>query len=131
MVRRVRQDSGFTLIEVLVSALILMICLAAIMELFSVVSLTNTQNEIRNKMVRTLVNYVDNVTTSPFSSITSQTESGTVRIRSAVVPYTINSNVTSAVLPGGIGKKTVSATIGWNYRNRSYSYSVTTVVVNE
>ncbi len=126
-----RDRSGFSLIETLVSIAILTICLAAIMGMFSALSMANVRSEIRTKMVNELSGFVNNTISDSFSNIKSTTVSGAVRVRSFSVPYTIVSTVTDSVLPGGIEKKKIVATISWKYRGGDYSYSITTVVVNE
>ena len=122
----VKLNNGFTLVELLVSIVIIAICVIGLMSLSTVIMRNNVKNEIRNKAVEVLTNYVDNITNQDFGDITvgNFTDIDNVTIRSFSATYTISGNVTSP----STDEKDINATISWTYRGKNYSYNIETVV---
>ena len=96
------------------------------MSLSTVIMRNNVKNEIRNKAVEVLTNYVDNITNQDFGDITvgNFTDIDNVTIRSFSATYTISGNITSP----STNEKDINATISWTYRGKNYSYNIETVV---
>ncbi len=126
MAQIVKLNNGFTLVELLVSIVIIAICVIGLMSLSTVIMRNNVKNEIRNKAVEVLTNYVDNITNQDFGDITvgNFTDIDNVTIRSFSATYTISGNVTSP----STDEKDINATISWTYRGKNYSYNIETVV---
>ena len=126
MARIVKLNNGFTLVELLVSIVIIAICVIGLMSLSTVIMRNNVKNEIRNKAVEVLTNYVDNITNQDFGDITvgNFTDIDNVTIRSFSATYTISGNITSP----STNEKDINATISWTYRGKNYSYNIETVV---
>jgi len=122
----VKLNNGFTLVELLVSIVIIAICVIGLMSLSTVIMRNNVKNEIRNKAVEVLTNYVDNITNQDFGDITvgNFTDIDNVTIRSFSATYTISGNITSP----STNEKDINATISWTYRGKNYSYNIETVV---
>ena len=126
-ITNVKSNKGFTLVELLVSMVIIAICVIGLMNLSIVITKNNVRNEIRNKAVEIVTNYVDNMTDQNFGDITVEnlpTYTYTTTIRSFQFPYTISGNVTSP----STDEKDINATISWTYRGKNYSYNIETVV---
>ena len=123
---RARLNKGFTLIELLVSIVIITISIIGLMNLSIVITRNNLRNEIRNKAIEIVTNYVDNMTSQGFDNIATgnSTDNASATIRNFTLPYTITDNVTNPTT----NEKDISATIDWQYRSKNYSYNVQTVV---
>lgn len=126
MARIVKLNKGFTLVELLVSMVIIVICVIGLMNLSIVITRNNVKNEIRNKAVEIVTNYVDNMTDQNFDDITvgNFTDTDNATIRSFSATYTISGNVTSP----STDEKDINATISWTYREKNYNYNIETVV---
>jgi len=123
---RARLNKGFTLIELLVSIVIITISIIGLMNLSIVITRNNLKNEIRNKAIEIVTNYVDNMTSQSFDDIATgnSTDNASAEIRNFTLTYTITDNVTNPTT----NEKDISATIDWQYRSKNYSYNVQTVV---
>jgi prepilin-type N-terminal cleavage/methylation domain-containing protein len=122
----VRLNKGFTLVELLVAIAIIAICVIGLMSLSIAITRNNVRNEIRNKAIEVLTNYVDNVTNQSFGDITvgNFTDTATGKIRSFSSTYNISGSVTNP----STDEKDISATISWTYREKIYNYNIETVV---
>lgn len=122
----VKLNKGFTLVELLVSMAIIAICVIGLMNLSIAIMRNNVRNEIRNKGIEVLTNYVDNMTNQSFDDITvgNFTDTDNAKIRSFSLTYTISGSVTNP----STNEKDINATINWTYRGRNYNYNIETVV---
>ncbi len=138
-VRAPLNKRGFTLVEVLVSLLILACGL-----LGSLVGLTSATkhvivNEMRNEAVKIAQEQCEIVRNTPFGSIASVTPTAPNvfrQIRKQQVPFTVTTNVTNFSGMGGVsgigGNSSgmlVTITVTWNYKTQQYGpYQLQTVV---
>jgi prepilin-type N-terminal cleavage/methylation domain-containing protein len=123
----VRLNKGFTLVELLVSIAIIAICVIGLMNLSIAITRNNVRNEIRNKAIEVLTNYVDNVTNQSFGDITvgNFTDTASEQIREELLfTYNISGSVTNP----STDEKDIIATISWTYREKIYNYNIETVV---
>ena len=132
----VKLNKGFTLVELLVSMVIIAICVIGLMNLSITIMRNNVRNEIRNKAVEIVTNTVDNITSSGILDFDNTTTidivnfvgnggnvTGQVREK-LLFTYTISGNVTSP----STDEKDITATISWTYREKNYNYNIETVV---
>ena len=136
MARIVKLNKGFTLVELLVSMVIIAICVIGLMNLSIVITRNNVKNEIRNKAVEIITNTVDNITSSGILDFNNTTtidiatlvgNGGNVtgQVRGKLnQKYYISGNVTSP----STDEKDINATISWTYREKNYNYNIETVV---
>ena len=123
----VKLNKGFTLVELLVSMVIIAICVIGLMNLSIVIMRNNVRNEIRNKGIEIVTNYVDNVTNQSFDDITvgNFTDTASEQIREKLLfTYNISGDVTNP----STDEKDINATISWTYREKNYNYNIETVV---
>ena len=126
----VKLNKGFTLVELLVSMVIIAICVIGLMNLSITIMRNNVRNEIRNKGIEVVTNYVDNVTNQSFDDITvgNFTDTASEQIREELLfTYNISGSVTPDD-PSSPKEKDINATISWTYREKNYNYNIETVV---
>ncbi len=118
-----KNNRAFTLVEMLVALVIILISIMALMKTSIVVMRNNLRNEIRNKAIEVLSNHVDALTGSKYISIVSDNISVTKPIRNFQETFNITDNVID-----NNSSKYINSTVNWDYSGKSYSYKIETVV---
>ncbi len=127
-------DSGFTLIEVMVAVVILMIGLLGVMQALNLAIVTNLQNEMRTQATLIGENQVAKIKSMPFARITGATERSftlPVNIRSTIVNYTVTKKIDA--IPAGATSPTtkrVNVGVSWIQRGNKYDHVVSGVITN-
>ncbi len=132
--RALRDDSGLTLIEVLMAMLVSFIVFLGLSETIVVAVNANVQNALREEAVRVAEDEINAVRAIPFDNVV---------IPSALLPASdnavrtfrnmaMNYDVTRNIVNTGSDMKQVFITVGWNQVNRKtdprYRITFTTVV---
>jgi type IV pilus assembly protein PilV len=122
-------NSGFTLIEVLVAMVILMVGLLGVMQALNLAIQTNLQNEMRTQGSMIGESQMAKIKSLPFDNITGATErslSVPVNMRSAIIDYTVTKkidNVSSTTRRINVG-------VSWTHRGNHQDYVVSSVVTD-
>lgn len=117
--------AGFTLIEVMVSIIILMVGMLGLLEALGLASHQVVRNGLRteavqlaeNQMIGMKIMRFDKITSLPFMSISS-------RIRGGAGKYGVK--ITSTKITEGISKE-LTVRVDWNYKNMSNFHEVRTI----
>ena len=120
-------NKGMTLIEVMISFLILMVVALAVMKTALVGMSTNMQNSLRDEAVNVVDLRMNELRNTAFDSISLgvTTEAAIPRtFRAASVSYRPTRTVTS------INADTIQITmsVAWTYQGQTYTHSVTSIM---
>jgi type IV pilus assembly protein PilV len=120
-----RNNDGFTLIEVLVSLLILMVMMMGILESLCVAIQHNMGNQLRNEGVRVADTEMAREMSKGFANVS--TVSGTTfrsrRVMNALRNYSVSRSGNSLT-----NSKTVTFVISWYYKNQRYTHTVSSAI---
>lgn len=120
--RKCRRQCGFTLIEVMVSIIILMVGLLGMFQAVNLALDKNLENQLRQKAIAVAEQQLNNLKGRSFSNITGNT-SGFVPVASGSVFKNISVQRQIADLAVTDSKtKQVSIRVWWNYRGRPYEH---------
>lgn len=122
---------GFTLIEVLVTLMILAFgMLASVIGIMAALD-HSLMNEMRNDAMKVAQEQEEAARDMPYVNIQAipATQAITRQVRKSVVNYTVNFS-RPAVAPGGagMGMTLVQFTVQWQFKNNTYSYILQTIV---
>ena len=123
-------NRGMSLIELIISMMILMVVAIALVQSSLLAMNTNVMNEMRNEAVSVAEQQINLVRNTPFASLSTIPTPTTVsrNIRAIMtVPFTA-SLAQSAI---NVNSIQVTVTVSWTYRNRPFSTSMSTVVRNQ
>lgn len=122
---------GFTLVEVMVTLMILAFgMLASIVGIMSALD-HSLMNEMRNDAIKLAQEQEEAARDMPYASIQSIAATQTIwrQVRKTPVKYTVNFSP-PVVAPGGagMGMSLVKFTVNWQFKNTTYSYILQTIV---
>ncbi len=123
-----RKEKGFTIVEALVSlvilAIILLGLLAGVLKSYEIV----IRNQIRDEAIKTAQEILEDLRNRDFDNLPTSLDPITRQIRSYSVTLTPNITITD-IVRGQVKK--ISLTINWNYKGKSYSYKTETLIRRE
>jgi type IV pilus assembly protein PilV len=120
---RLRSRFGFTLVEVLVAMLILVVGMLGSLIGVMAASDHNLGNSLRNEAMRIAQEHLEDIRTGPFLSIAPAVSLVQRQIRKSSYTFTATTGVqTSGTL------RQVTVTVQWSYKGRSRSYVAETIV---
>lgn len=123
-----RNDKGFTLIEMLCAMFILMIGLLALLNSIAVAMNSNMGNVLRDESVRIAEQYMNDLRSAPFDSLSSAapTTSATTReFRGVSKAYSVVTEVNDL----SADAKGLIVTVSWTYKDNPGQHSISSVVV--
>jgi len=129
-------EHGFTLIEFVVSVLILMVGLLGLLQSVNMAMEKNVQNVFRNEAYAVANDRLISDTSKSFAALSTTTSTGKVfsvsrNPRGLNKNYSITEVVTQITGVGQSGSpasKKIDLTVQWSYKNNSYSHMATTVL---
>lgn len=124
--------SGFTLLEVLVAMVIMMIGLLALLQTVNVALLHNMADQLRNdavqvadeQMVLEMTKPFDLISSAPPSSPNINIKSVSRNIYKASTTYTVT-KTGSDITPT---TKSVSLSVAWTYKGQNYNHSINSLI---
>ena len=122
---------GFTLVEVLVTLMILGLgMMATVVGIMSALD-HNLMNEMRNDAIKIAQEQEEAARNMPYANIQNiaATQTITRQVRKTLVNYTVNFSRPSVAAGGaGMGMTIVQFTVNWTFKKNSYSYVLQTIV---
>lgn len=120
---------GFTLIEVLVSLLILMVGLLGLLEIVNVSIAHNLNNQFRNEAIMLADRTMNNVKMAPFNNISVKTtySNYSCRMNLGYKNYSVTKTTTNPTT----NTKRVEIMIAWRYKAQRYIHSIVTLISNK
>ncbi|WP_119332912.1 prepilin-type N-terminal cleavage/methylation domain-containing protein [Geobacter sulfurreducens] len=120
-------DKGFTLIEVLVAMVIILVGLLGLLQAVNVSMEHNLRNSLRDEAVRVGESTVYGMRRLTFDNLTGETTLKVNRsLRASTKEYTVKRNLTDL---GGRSTELV-VTVEWDYRGTTYQHRVSTIISN-
>jgi type IV pilus assembly protein PilV len=120
-------DFGFTLIEVLVAIVILMVGLLGVMQALNLAIQTNLQNEMRTQGTMIGEAQIAKIKSLPFANISGAAEKSftvPVNLRSAIIDYAVTKKIDTI----SSTTKRVNVGVSWIHRGNHHDYVVSSVV---
>ena len=119
-------NRGMTLIEIMISLLLMAIVAVALMQASIIVLNNNIKNELRDEAVNVAEQRMNEVRSTPFANLSSVPTTTTIsrNLRAMTIPFTA-SLVTTPV--SSISTQ-VAVNVTWTYRNLPYNHSISTVL---
>jgi type IV pilus assembly protein PilV len=120
-------NRGFTLLEVVVAIVILMVGLLALLQAVNLSIVTNLQNEMRTQGTMIGEDQMARIKSLPFANITATGEK-TVSVPVAMRSSLVNFSVTKSVDVISSTTKRVNVGVRWRHRGNIYENVVSSVV---
>ena len=123
----VSKINGFTLIEVMVSIIILMVALLGTFQAINLALDKNVENQLRQKGMAVAEQQLNDVKALPFDSIAVGTVNSTVQVAAGLVAkdFAVTRQVQNLAGTDSHTKQ-VSVRVSWTYRGRPYAHEVVT-----
>lgn len=129
-------NKGVTLIEMMISLVILLIVSLALMQTASLGMSTNVKNKIRDEAVNIAEMRMNHLRSLPFTDTFTHADlaaTGGVDVTEAVVQrdfrnFHIDFTPKRKIADISTAAKQITITVSWNYRGQTYTHGVTTIV---
>lgn len=118
-----RNNKGFSLIEVMVAILIILVGLLGLLQAVNVAMEHNLKNQQREEVVRVAEDFMNGMRSQPFDATFVAVTSVTSRLRNRTARYTVNRTV--GVMP--TGSKQYQVDVRWTYKGNTATHSIVTV----
>lgn len=124
-----RNESGFTLVELLVAMVIMLIGLLGLFQSVNIAMEYNLKNQMRNEVNRVAQDAMNKMRSLPFESVSSaSTEEVPTKIRNSTRKYIVSKTVTAITNPTSeIISRKYQVDVTWTYKNVPTTYSVMSV----
>lgn len=119
-----RNSAGFTLIEVMVAIVILMIGALGLLQVVATSYKTNMQNQRREDVNRVAEEVMTNMRAQPFEATFAAVTTVTSKIRGGATNYRVTRNVSD--ITANVSKR-YAVDVRWAYGNYSASHSIVTI----
>lgn len=119
-------NRGFSLLEVLVAIVILMVGLLALLQAINLSIATNLQSEMRTQGTLVGEDVMARIKALPFDNITATQKTVAVPVSMRSSP--VNFNVTKSVDDISSTTKRVNVAVRWSHRGNIYEHVVSSVV---
>jgi len=127
---RYSDSLGFTLVELLVAMVILLVGLLGLFDTLHVAMRRNVENELREKAVAVAEQELNNIKTQPFNDITSNLVGivqPVVLSGGATKPVTVQTQVDNL----SAKSRRISVRATWNYRGTTYQHHTVSAVASD
>jgi type IV pilus assembly protein PilV len=120
-----RNKRGFTLIEVLIAFVILIIGLLGLLTTVNVAMVHNLKNATRDEVTRIASSTMQEMRSQPFDSVVSDTAATPVtsRLRSMTKQYQVRRTVTNL----DTRSRQYQVDVTWTHKDESFTHSITSI----
>jgi type IV pilus assembly protein PilV len=119
-----QNNSGFTLVELMVAMFIMLIGLLGLLQSVNIALEFNLKNQMRNEVIRVAQDAMNDMRARPFDSVVSDTITVPTTLRNINRTYAVNRSVISA---GSDISRKYQVDVKWKFKNISTTHSVMTV----
>lgn len=119
-----QDNQGFTLIEVMIAIVILLVGALGLLQALNVAMDHNIQNQRREEVVRVAEGVMHDMRSQPFGAVFTPTTTVSSKLRASTVRYTVTRRVTN-VTPNTTDRYQVD--VRWAYRNYSALHTIVTI----
>jgi type IV pilus assembly protein PilV len=116
-------NSGFTLIEVMVAMVIMLVGLLGLLQSVNIATEHNLKNQLREEATRVAENTMNDMRTSTFTSVFNQFTTASSKIRNSSKEYFVRRTVTAM----STGSREYQVDVKWKYKNYSATHSIISV----
>lgn len=120
-------NTGFTLLEVMVAMVIMMVGLLGLLQAVNMSLLHNMSNQLRNDAVQVADEQMALEMTKPFDLISTNT-ANVKSVPRVVYNATKNYAVTKTGLGVTSNTKSVALVVAWSYKGQAYSHSISSLI---
>lgn len=117
-------ESGFTLVELLVAMVIMLVGLLGLLHSVNIAMEYNLKNQMRNEVVRVAQDAMNDMRSKAFDSVSSTTRTVPSSLRNINRTYSVKRSVLSA---GTDVSRKYQVDVKWKYKNISTTHSVMSV----
>jgi len=121
-------NAAFTLLEVLVAMVILMVGLLGMLKAINLSIITNVQNSMRTQAASVAEDQLARKKSLPFDNITTGTTAKTLAVPIAMRSTVLNYNVTYFVDDISTESKRINIGVRWSYKGNNYEHVVSSIV---
>jgi len=120
-------ESGFTLVELLVAMVIMLVGLLGLLESVNIAMEHNLKNQMRGEVVQVAEEAMNDMRSRPFDDVAAATMVIPSRLRNINRSYTVRRSIEyNNSAPTVVSRKYV-VNVKWVYKNTSTTYSVASV----
>lgn len=117
-------NKGFTLIEVMVALVILMISMMGILEAMVVAMQQDLENYSRDEAVRIAEQKMNEARNEDFATLASQTSTEDRTYKQRTRRFTVNRTITAL----STNSCSVQLRVGWTIKGKSHAHSITSII---
>lgn len=119
-----QNNSGFTLVELLVAMVIMLVGLLGLLQSVNIAMEYNLKNQMRNEVVRVAQDAMNDMRSRAFNSVSSKTTTVASSLRNINRTYSVKRNV---LFTGTSSSRKYQVDVRWKYKNVSTTHSVMSV----
>jgi len=123
-----RNESGFTVIELLVAMVIMLVSLMALLQSVDIALEHNLKNQMRGEAVRVAEEAMSNMRNRAFDTVTESTTEVPTRLRNLNKKYAVKTSIIDIPNPTStIVSRKYQVDVKWAYKNVSTTHSIVSV----
>lgn len=120
----IRDKGGFTLIEVMIAFVIILITMLGLLNLTAQVTAVSVKNTIRDEGIKVAEEIMAQQRALPYDDIVTNTPA---KITRNLWNFSVTYSPTVSVTPYA-NAKTIDVTVTWQYRGTNYSHTISSLV---
>jgi prepilin-type N-terminal cleavage/methylation domain-containing protein len=115
---------GFTLVEVLVALVVLMIAMLAVLDAMTIAMQKNLETFFRDESVRIAEQAMNEARNASFATLASGTSNVTRTYKQYAKTFTVNRTIT----PLSTNSCSIQLRVSWAVNNKAYNHDVTSII---